>query len=57
MASLDDQLVDLLRTNRIGRVATIKRDGRPQLSNVIYAWDDDARAIVEIGRASCRERV
>ena len=45
MASLDDRLVDLLRTNRIGHIATIKRDGRPQLSNVIYAWDDDARTI------------
>ena len=45
MASLDDRLVELLRTNRIGRVATIKRDGRPQLSNVIYAWDDATHTI------------
>ena len=45
MASLDDRLLELLRTNRIGRVATIKRDGRPQLSNVIYAWDDDTNTV------------
>ena len=54
MTSLDDQLVGLLRDQRIGRLATIRRNGRPQLSNVIYAWDDDARTIrvsVTDGRA------
>ena len=54
MESLDDRLLELLRTNRIGRVATIKRDGRPQLSNVIYTWDDDTNTVrvsVTDGRA------
>ena len=45
MTSLDSRLIDLLRGNRIGRLATIKRDGRPQLSNVIYTWDDASRTI------------
>jgi PPOX class probable F420-dependent enzyme len=45
MASLDSRLVGLLREHRIGRLATIKRDGRPQLSNVIYSWDDATRTI------------
>lgn len=54
MTSLDDQLVDLLRGQRIGRLATIRRNGRPQLSNVIYAWDDATQTIrvsVTDGRA------
>ena len=54
MTSLDGRLVELLRDQRIGRLATIKRDGRPQLSNVIYAWDDDTQSIrvsVTDGRA------
>lgn len=29
--------------NRKGVLATIKRDGRPQLSNVVYALGDDGR--------------
>ena len=54
MTSLDGRLVELLRDQRIGRLATIKHDGRPQLSNVIYTWDDDASTIrvsVTDGRA------
>jgi PPOX class probable F420-dependent enzyme len=31
--------------NRWGVLATIKRDGRPQLSNVGYAYDPEARLI------------
>jgi PPOX class probable F420-dependent enzyme len=45
MSTPDEALVDLLRRHRLGTLATLKRDGRPQLSNVSYAWDDDSRMI------------
>lgn len=35
----DDALRDLLATGKLGALATIKRDGRPQLSNVTYVYD------------------
>lgn len=54
MTSLDGRLVELLRGHNLGRLATIRRNGRPQLSNVIYTWDDATRTIrvsVTEGRA------
>ena len=39
----DDKLLALLRGNSLGVLATVKRDGRPQLSNVTYHFD--ARAV------------
>ncbi|MDT3398285.1 PPOX class F420-dependent oxidoreductase [Streptomyces sp. B1866] len=38
-------LSDLLRERTYGVLVTLKRDGRPQLSNVAYAYDPDARVI------------
>lgn len=38
-------LLSLLAANKRGILATIKRDGRPQLSNVAYDWDAEARLI------------
>ncbi|MDD4866765.1 MAG: PPOX class F420-dependent oxidoreductase [Mycobacterium sp.] len=35
----DDKLLALISGNSIGVLATIKRDGRPQLSNVRYHFD------------------
>lgn len=35
----DDKLLALLSGNSLGVLATIKRDGRPQLSNVRYYFD------------------
>lgn len=35
----DDKLLAVIRGNSIGVLATIKRDGRPQLSNVSYHFD------------------
>lgn len=35
----DDKLLALLAGNSLGVLATIKRDGRPQLSNVSYHFD------------------
>jgi PPOX class probable F420-dependent enzyme len=37
--SADPRLLDLLASRHVGALATIKRDGRPQLSNVSYAFD------------------
>ncbi|MGH3453628.1 MAG: PPOX class F420-dependent oxidoreductase [Nocardioidaceae bacterium] len=45
MTSLDGRLVDLLRGQRLGRLVTIKRDGRAQLSNVNYTYDDTTQTI------------
>lgn len=35
----DDKLLALITDNALGVLATIKRDGRPQLSNVTYHFD------------------
>ncbi|RVW07469.1 PPOX class F420-dependent oxidoreductase [Prescottella agglutinans] len=36
-------LLDLVASHNKAILATLKRDGRPQLSNVLYAWDPDTR--------------
>ena len=36
----DPRLLAFVAQQRWGVLATLKRDGRPQLSNVGYAWDD-----------------
>lgn len=35
----DDKLLAVVAGNKLGVLATIKRDGRPQLSNVTYYFD------------------
>lgn len=35
----DDKLLALIGGNSLGVLATLKRDGRPQLSNVVYHFD------------------
>lgn len=37
--AFDDKLLALITDNGLGVLATIKRDGRPQLSNVSYYFD------------------
>ncbi|KAB1933819.1 PPOX class F420-dependent oxidoreductase [Micromonospora sp. ALFpr18c] len=47
-------LTDLIAGRSMGVLATIKRDGRPQLSTVVYSYDRDAgliRVSVTEGRA------
>lgn len=39
MTSLDPQLLALIENDRFGALATIKRDGRPQLSTILYGYD------------------
>jgi PPOX class probable F420-dependent enzyme len=54
LSGVNPVLLDLVRRRSRGVLATIKRDGRPQLSNVDYTYDDTARVIrisVTDGRA------
>lgn len=41
----DDKLLAVISGNSLGVLATIKRDGRPQLSNVRYYFDSRGLAI------------
>ena len=53
----DPALLDLIAARHQGVLATVKRDGRPQLSNVLYAWDAEelvARVSVTADRAKTR---
>jgi len=42
---IDDKLLAVIADNSLGVLATIKRDGRPQLSNVSYYFDARHAAI------------
>lgn len=42
--ALDPQLIELVTTHGLGVLATLKRDGRPQLSHVSYHYDSSAQA-------------
>ena len=42
---IDDKLLAVIANNSLGVLATIKRDGRPQLSNVSYHFDSRDVAI------------
>ena len=46
--------LDFLREHRNGVLATLKADGRPQLSNIIYAVDDDG--VVRISTTADRSK-
>ena len=59
-ASPDPPLLDFVAGRRWGVLATIKRDGRPQLSNVGYAFDAAGpliRVSVTVDRAKTRNLV
>ncbi len=43
--SPDPRMLAFVAEHRWGVLATVKRDGRPQLSNVGYAYDADAGVI------------
>ncbi|WP_430330993.1 PPOX class F420-dependent oxidoreductase [Rhodococcus sp. ACT016] len=50
-------LLDVVASQNKAILATLKRDGRPQLSNVLYAWDPEtrtARVSVTADRAKTR---
>ncbi|MGY1615303.1 PPOX class F420-dependent oxidoreductase [Geodermatophilus sp. SYSU D00691] len=44
-ADPDPRMLDVLAANRWGVLATVKRDGRPQVSTIGYAYDRDAALI------------
>ena len=51
---LDPRLLELFSTRPVGVLATVKRDGRPQLSNVNHVFDPETatlRVSVVAGRA------
>ena len=57
MTDLDPKLLEVVRQRNLGSLATIKRDGRPQLSNVNFTFDADTallRASVTDDRAKVR---
>jgi PPOX class probable F420-dependent enzyme len=43
-----DRALRFLRVRHDGILVTIKRDGRPQLSNILYFIDDDGRIKVSV---------
>ena len=53
----DDKLLALIADNSLGVLATIKRDGRPQMSNVTYHFDPRTLTVevsITEGRAKTR---
>jgi PPOX class probable F420-dependent enzyme len=52
---MDDRMLQFLAENRWGVLATVKQDGRPQLSNVGYSYDGDVvRVSVTADRVKTR---
>ncbi|MDT5227063.1 MAG: hypothetical protein QOH94_856, partial [Mycobacterium sp.] len=43
----DDKLMAVIADNSLGVLATLKRDGRPQLSNVSYYFDS-RNAVIQV---------
>ena len=53
----DDKLLALIADNSLGVLATLKRDGRPQMSNVTYHFDPRTLTIeVSITEARAKTR-
>ncbi|WP_436776687.1 pyridoxamine 5'-phosphate oxidase family protein [Yinghuangia sp. YIM S09857] len=44
-ALADDALSALLAQRQFGTLATVRRDGHPHLTTMLYAWDPDARIV------------
>ena len=59
MPVVPDDISGLLGTRHNGTLATLRRDGRPQLSVVTYAWypDDEGRQLVRISTVDGRAKV
>jgi PPOX class probable F420-dependent enzyme len=41
----DEALSDLLGRQQFGTLASVKRDGRPHLTTMVYSWDAEARIV------------
>ncbi len=59
MPVVPDDIARLLASRQNGTLATLRGDGRPQLSVVTYAWypDDDGREIIRISTVDGRAKV
>jgi PPOX class probable F420-dependent enzyme len=59
MPVVPDDIAGLLASRKNGTLATLRRDGRPQLSVVTYVWypEDDGREIVRISTVDGRAKV
>jgi PPOX class probable F420-dependent enzyme len=51
----DDKLLAVINDNSVGVLATIKRDGRPQLSNVTY-WFDPRNLTIQVSITEARAK-
>jgi len=51
-----DEALDFVRRTTHAVLATIKRDGRPQLSHISYTLDDDGRIKVSVTRDRAKTR-
>jgi PPOX class probable F420-dependent enzyme len=52
---VNEELLTLLAEHKLGVLATLKRDGRPQLSNVTYHYDS-ARHLVRVSVTADRAK-
>src|ERR687886_1819646 len=52
----EQQAREFIARSTRGVLATIKRDGRPQLSNVSYTLDDDGRIKISVTRDRAKTR-
>jgi PPOX class probable F420-dependent enzyme len=52
----EQQARDFIAGSTRGVLATIKRDGRPQLSNVAYTLDEDGRIKISVTRDRAKTR-
>jgi PPOX class probable F420-dependent enzyme len=59
MPVVPDDIAGLLASHHHGTLATLRRDGRPQLSVVTYAWypHEDGRQLVRISTVDGRAKV
>jgi PPOX class probable F420-dependent enzyme len=59
MPVVADDIAALVASRQNGTLATLRRDGRPQLSVVTYAWypDDQGRELVRVSTIDGRAKV
>jgi PPOX class probable F420-dependent enzyme len=50
------QAIDFIRAERQGVLTTIRRDGRPQLSNIVYAVDDAGTIRISVTASRAKTR-
>ncbi|GAA3847658.1 PPOX class F420-dependent oxidoreductase [Amycolatopsis tucumanensis] len=53
---MSEELLDLVAGRQFGTLATIRRDGRPQLSTVVYGWYPEEK-LIRISSTADRAKV